>query len=70
MKKTVPITLEDGLERSLSLITRFGYLSLPVGTVMFSIDGERVVVGENEIDQTPIADGYLKYGILEEGDEN
>jgi hypothetical protein len=68
MRKEVPITLEDGKEYSLALVTKYGYLSLPVGTVMFSIDGERVVVGEDEIDQTPIADGYLKYGILEEGD--
>jgi hypothetical protein len=68
MRKEVPIVLEDGIERTLALVTKYGYLSLPVGTVMFSIDGERVVIGEDEIDQTPVMDGYLKYGILEEGD--
>lgn len=64
MKKQYLIDL-DGDERTITLVPKFGYLSLPVGTVMYSIDGERVIVGEDEIDQTPIAEGYLKYGILE-----
>jgi len=66
MRKEVPITLEDGIERTLILVPKFGYLSLPIGTVMYSIDGERVVVGEDEIDQRTYIDGYLKYGILKE----
>ena len=62
MKKLLTIEI-DGEERTIALVPKFGYLSLLVGTVMYSIDGERVVVGEDEIDLTPIADGYLKYGI-------
>lgn len=65
MKKQYLIDL-DGDERTITLVPKFGYLSLPVGTIMYSIDGERVVVGEDEIDQTPIAEGYLAYGILED----
>lgn len=63
------MTIEiDGEERTITLVPKFGYLSLPIGTEMYSLNGERVVVGEDEIDQTIIADGYLAYGILEEGD--
>lgn len=65
MKKQYFIDL-DGDERTITLVPKFGYLTMPVGTVLYSIDGERVVVGEDEIDQTPLMDGYLKYGILED----
>jgi hypothetical protein len=65
MKKPYVIEI-DGEERIINLVPKFGYLSLPVGTVMYSIDGERVIVGEDEVDQTPIMDGYLGYGTLED----
>jgi hypothetical protein len=55
----------DGQERTIYLVPKFGYLSLPVGTVMYSILGERVVVGEDYIDMDT-RNGYLAYGILEE----
>jgi len=66
MKKTWTVEI-DGEEKTLSLVTKYGYLSLPVGTVMYSLLGDRVVIGEDEIDQRML-DGYLNYGILEEGD--
>jgi hypothetical protein len=55
----------DGQERTIHLVSKFGYLSLPIGTIMYSINGERVVVGEDEIDMDT-RNGYLGYGILEE----
>jgi len=63
MKKLITIEV-DGEERDIALVPLFGYRSLPVGTIMYSLNGERVVVGEDEIDQTNIGDGYIGYGII------
>lgn len=65
MKQLWKVEIE-GQERTIALVPKFGYLSLPIGTVMYSTEGERVIVGEDEIDQAPIVAGYLKYGILED----
>ena len=55
----------NGEERIINLVPKSSYLGLPIGTVLYSVDGERVVVGEDEIDMTA-PNGYLGYGILEE----
>jgi hypothetical protein len=65
VKKTIIIAL-DGEERTITLVPKFGYLSLPIGTVLYAVDGERVVVGEDELDMEYELDGYLQYGVLED----
>lgn len=68
MKKIVQIEV-DGIERAAALVTKFGYLSLPIGTKMYSLDGRLAIVGEDEVDQEELIEGYLKYGILEEDND-
>lgn len=65
MKKLWKVEI-NGQERIIALVSKFGYLSLPVGTVMYSLNGEKFIVGEDEPDQNYHLEGYIPYGILEE----
>ncbi|MFA5559314.1 MAG: hypothetical protein WDA59_07705 [Methanofastidiosum sp.] len=67
MKKPWLIEI-DGEEKTMYLIPKSAYLSLPVGTEIYSLEGEKFVIGEDEIDMTA-TEGYLDYGILKETPE-
>lgn len=55
----------DGEEKTMYLLPKSSYLSLPIGTKIYSLEGEEFIVGEDEIDMTA-TDGYLEYGMLKE----
>jgi len=62
-----PWTIEiDGEERTIYLVPKSGYLSLPLGTELYSIDGEKVIVGEIDLSNVKLMNGYLPYGVLDD----
>ena len=61
-------TIEDEGEmkgKKISLITPHELALLPSGTVLYSIQGEKVVVGESKIDDDTRF-GFIAYGTLVE----
>jgi len=64
MKKPWLIEI-DGEEKTMYLLPKSAYLSLPIGTEIYSLEGEKFVVGEDEIDLSD-TDGYLDYGVIKE----
>lgn len=66
MLKFRPYTINGG--PSIMLIPKTFFPFIPKGTEVFSIYGDKLVLGKNYIDMNPV-DGYILYGVVPKEEE-